>query len=343
VLDEVFKKVGDFLKGDIFKTGVGAAATIYNINQQKEAAEAMAKAMDRAGDIQKSMYDTTRGDLAPYRMSPQGAADAAGFTQPANLPSVPTGAAGNVLDTTKLTDPSSAIYGGSGNLPSPTLAGSLTQGLPDFTNYQDPAYEWMRQEGMRAITNAGAARGKLDSGTTLEELNKMGVGLAGQQMDKVARMRSQLFGERMGEAQNQFGQAMDLRQQLFGEGVTGSQLRFGQLSDREKAQMGQQLAQFEQQNLKQQQNYAQALQLRQMLFGESLSADEMDFLQRYNLATMGANASAGAGSAAMQMGANAGNMAMGRGALEVGSAAGRSQIINDFIKTLFMPSTPTPK
>jgi hypothetical protein len=310
-LSDIFGKVTDGLgsavdwlkQGNNAATALGGAATIYNINQQKEAAEKMAAAMDNATAQQKAAYEQTRADLAPYRMSPAGAAGATGF-QATGLPGVQLPGAesqGKVLDTSRLTDPSGALFQAPTN-------------LPDFTNFQDPAYEWMRKEGMRSIQNSAAARGRLDSGNTLASLNEMGVGLAGAQMDKVANMRKQLFGE-----------ALDT-----------STTRFGQLSDRERAQTGQQLAQFEQQQQLGQQQLANQLQLRQLLFGEQLSADEQDFLQRYNMASMGANAAAGMGNLAMQNASNIGNLAMGGGAMNAMNASSRTGIINDFIKSLFV-------
>ena len=43
---------------------VGAASTAYSANK---AAKAQTDAANKAADISMSMYDTTRGDLSPYR------------------------------------------------------------------------------------------------------------------------------------------------------------------------------------------------------------------------------------------------------------------------------------
>jgi hypothetical protein len=207
ILDTIFSGAKDIL-GQVLtpENIVAGGTTIYNVSQQQKAAEEMRRAIERGQDISGRMFDITRADLAPYRVSPEAAIESAGFR-----PDV-------------------------GMFPTPELGGPLTEGLPQFADYQDPAYEWLRKEGMRDIESRAAAQGLLGTGGTLQSLVRQNVGLAGQQMGKVAQMREQMFRERLAEQQQRFGQAADLRRQLFGEQLSADELDFMQQFN--LAQMG---------------------------------------------------------------------------------------------------------
>jgi hypothetical protein len=110
---------------------VGAAATTYASNK---AADAQSDAVDSANANQRSMYDQTRADQAPYRAL---ASDVA-------LPGIKSFLANNN---------------------SPITAQEVMS---------DPGYQFGLDQGTRTLQNSAAARGGLYSGATLKALNRYG-------------------------------------------------------------------------------------------------------------------------------------------------------------------------
>src|SRR5882724_5201978 len=115
---------------------LGAGATIWGANK---AADAQTAAAQQAANTSLSMYNTTRGDLSPYRQIGQTASD-------------------------QLT---SRI----GELTSPIT-------MDQATLEKTPGYQFNLTQGQRAVTNSAAARGLGSSGAALKGAATFATGLA---------------------------------------------------------------------------------------------------------------------------------------------------------------------
>lgn len=115
---------------------VGAGATIYGASK---AADAQTKAAQTAADTSMNMYNTTRGDLAPYREIGQNA--------------------GNEL-TSRLSDLTAPI--------------TMDQATLEAT----PGYQFNKTQGLKAVQNSAAARGLGSSGAALKGAATFATGLA---------------------------------------------------------------------------------------------------------------------------------------------------------------------
>ena len=115
---------------------LGAGATIWGANK---AADAQTAAAQQAANTSLSMYNTTRGDLSPYRQIGQTASD-------------------------QLT---SRI----GELTSPIT-------MDQATLEKTPGYQFNLTQGQRAVTNSAAARGLVSSGAALKGAATFATGLA---------------------------------------------------------------------------------------------------------------------------------------------------------------------
>src|SRR5882724_8856873 len=115
---------------------LGAGATIFGANK---AADAQTAAAQQAANTSLSMYNTTRGDLSPYRQIGQTASD-------------------------QLT---SRI----GELTSPIT-------MDQATLEKTPGYQFNLTQGQRAVTNSAAARGLVSSGAALKGAATFATGLA---------------------------------------------------------------------------------------------------------------------------------------------------------------------
>ena len=115
---------------------LGAGATIYGASK---AADAQTAAASKAADTSLSMYNTTRGDLAPYRAIGQNAGDQL---------------------TSRL-----------GELTSPIT-------MDQATLEKTPGYQFNLTQGLKAVTNSAAARGLGTSGAALKGAATFATGLA---------------------------------------------------------------------------------------------------------------------------------------------------------------------
>lgn len=115
---------------------VGAAATAYSANK---AADAQTAAADKAANTQLSMYNTTRGDLAPFRDI--------GTT------------AGSQL-TNRLSELTSPIV------------------MDQKTLESTPGYQFNLTQGLKSVQNSAAARGLGSSGAALKGASTYATGLA---------------------------------------------------------------------------------------------------------------------------------------------------------------------
>ena len=94
-------------------------------------------------------------------------------------------------------------------------ANGVAAGDAAMANFRTaPGYEWMRQEGIRAIENSAAANGMLQSGATLKALQDRGQGLADQSFGQYYNRLAGL---------SQMGQAS-----AAGVGAQGNQVAAGQ-------------------------------------------------------------------------------------------------------------------
>lgn len=110
---------------------VGAIGTAYAANK---ASSAQQQAATQAANTQLQMYNTTRGDLAPYRNIGNQASDY--VSKNLNSLIAPVN-----VDTSILNDPNSTI---------------------------GKAYNFINDQGQRAVTNSAAARGLASSGAALK-------------------------------------------------------------------------------------------------------------------------------------------------------------------------------
>lgn len=115
---------------------IGGIGSAYAANQ---AAGAQTAAAQTAANTQLSMYNTTRGDLAPYRAIGQTASDQL---------------------TTRLSDLTSPIT------------------MDQATLEKTPGYQFNLTQGQRAVTNSAAARGLGTSGAALKGAATFATGLA---------------------------------------------------------------------------------------------------------------------------------------------------------------------
>jgi hypothetical protein len=125
---------------------LSAGATIYGASKaadaQTAAAQQAAQTAQRGQDISLGMYNTTRGDLAPFRQIGQGAGDQL---------------------TSRLSD-----------LTTPVPVPSMTQAELE----QTPGYQFTLTQGLKAAQNSSAARGLGTSGAALKGASTFATGLA---------------------------------------------------------------------------------------------------------------------------------------------------------------------
>src|SRR5882757_7410351 len=115
---------------------IGAGATAYSASK---ASEAQTNAANTAANTSLSMYNTTRGDLSPYRQIGQTASDQL---------------------TSRLSD----------------LTAPIT--MDQATLEKTPGYQFNLTQGQRAVTNSAAARGLGSSGAALKGAATFATGLA---------------------------------------------------------------------------------------------------------------------------------------------------------------------
>jgi len=122
--------------------GAIAVSSVVGAKTAKSAAKTQAGAADRAAEIQKSQFEQTREDQAPYRE--------AGYNALANLQRT----AGNV--------PAAFKFG-------------------DYEFKADPGFGFRLAEGQKALERNAAARGGLISGRALKEATRFGQEMGSQE------------------------------------------------------------------------------------------------------------------------------------------------------------------
>lgn len=225
------------------------------------AANAQTAAANTAAQTQLHMYDTTRGDLAPYRNAGQSALDK--LMQALGLAQAPAPSSGVAFDDANSgqnariwqsyldANPdvmadyqrNSAAYGAAGGNPlefaarhyaehgqaeGRQLTGTPTQSDPTALGFQSmleatPGYQFARNEGISGLDRSAASRGMLLSGGQLRDVTKFASGLAqGTWTDYVNRLAGLTnTGEGAAAQTGQFGANA-------ATGAAGSQLAAGQ-------------------------------------------------------------------------------------------------------------------
>lgn len=151
-----------FTGGASIPAGLSAAGAIISGSAVSDAAKKQADATTQALNLQKSMYDTTRSDLAPY--SQLGAASLGNLRQLTGLPAAAPAAAPAMASTGAPTAP--------GQRPAPpntpiegtavpraqTASGFVTMQAPDgTTNQVDPAHvDYYTRLGAQIVPNASS-------------------------------------------------------------------------------------------------------------------------------------------------------------------------------------------
>jgi hypothetical protein len=122
--------------------GAIAVSSLVGANAAKGAAKTQSAAADRAAELQKSQFEQTREDQAPYRE--------AGY---------------NALAEMQRT---------AGNVP-----GAFKFGMNDYQ--ADPGYAFRLSEGQKALDRSAAARGGLISGGALKAATRFGQDMGSQE------------------------------------------------------------------------------------------------------------------------------------------------------------------
>lgn len=112
-------------------------------------------------------------------------------------------------------------------------SGAYTKGLDAQSFYQDPSYQWRKQQGMDSLQAQAAAGGGLLSGATLKALNEHNSNLASQEY-------SNAWQRNMAENQNRFSVDSNLRSQDYNIFNSEDARQYNQLAN--LAGVGQQTA-----------------------------------------------------------------------------------------------------
>ncbi len=237
--------VNDFNLSDLL-TNVGNTAIDFGMSDY--VADKQLEANKDALDLQRYIYDSNINRLEPFRQSGLSSlpalSDAAGAS-----PAMRDLFSGrqNINPRTNVTIDGEAL---------PMVDASLSYNTPtansvsvnEFNPYDanDPRLQYLIDQGTRAIEGSAAARGKLNSGGTLEALQEMGQNAALGRANEIQALDSdrdrlalasdnQRFGQELGAGSfdlsaqtSQFGQDAALRNLLFGENVTGANFDLAQ-------------------------------------------------------------------------------------------------------------------
>jgi hypothetical protein len=173
---------------------VGAGSVISGLiggGAAKSAAKTAADAANKASELQQQRYETTRSDLAPYNAAGQAVLPA--FN--ALALSGPTGGGTDYVKT---------AY-------DQFLPGTMTQAQLE----QTPGYQFTRDQGLKAVQSANAARGLGMSGASLKGAAAFATGLANNTYKDQFNIQQQRFADVSGLStlqQNQLqGQAARLQ------------------------------------------------------------------------------------------------------------------------------------
>lgn len=164
-----------FLAGIFGGLGIGGALSglgsivggATSAAASQAAANELANAQQQALNFQKSVYNTSQGQLSPYLSAGTNA-----------LPSLYGGV--NTPIPPGLLGETPQAYGSASGIP---VGSAPVYNLPNFTIDQfqsSPGYQFQLQQGVNAIQNAAGPKTGVLSGNTLQALQTYGTGLANQ-------------------------------------------------------------------------------------------------------------------------------------------------------------------
>lgn len=203
---------------------MGSVVDAITGGDARDAAGAQVDAGREAAKVQREIFQQTREDLAPARLTGNQAlfslADLFGVPRPTSITPEPiqqdemNPQAGQQSTGNRLLD---RIFGiesqqRTTSAPQPTgdqfapQEGTFVDGGFRFTEpgsrrenamqnfFTSPGFEFRRDQGIEAIERSNAARGRLDSGASLKDLNRFGQGLASQEFNNFANRLASLAG-----------------------------------------------------------------------------------------------------------------------------------------------------
>jgi hypothetical protein len=173
----------------------GAGASIYGANKAASSA-------DKAADLQRQQYGQTRADLSPYFAPGQEAVTNA-------LSLAQSGPTGGGPDYTAL------AYQ---NLP-----GNMTQEQLE----QTPGYQFTRDQGLKSVQSAAAARGLGVSGAALKGAAEYATGLANKTYLDQFNVAQQRFGDYLNLNTGQQGNLQNQYSRLSGIATLGANAAAG--------------------------------------------------------------------------------------------------------------------
>jgi hypothetical protein len=113
---------------------------------------------------------------------------------------------------------------------SPGAIDTLVNQIDPF-NPEDPALRFLQEEGMRAIESTAAARGRLNTGGTLDELQDRAIGIASQYAGDMADIGRVQDTSQLAADQQFYSQLLGSGKEDFGRGME----RYGMVSDAQTA------------------------------------------------------------------------------------------------------------
>ena len=168
-----------------------------------------------AADIGQKQYEQTRQDMQPWMQAGQRALGGLenfvfGGSPVAYsaAPNTPSPASTGLMGNAPAGAPMQFSDAMGQNMQRQYNSGAYTNGLDAQSFYQDPSYQWRKQQGMDNIQAQAAAGGGLFSGATLKALNDYNSNLASQEYGNA-------WQRNMAESQNRFNVDSNLRSQDY--------------------------------------------------------------------------------------------------------------------------------
>lgn len=191
-------------------TGIAAGGSLLGASSAKKAGNAQSKAADQQYQLQKDIYEDTKGRFQPYESAGNTALQA--YLYEMGLGAAPTvGGQMPKIETINKPGTPGSMWS-SGNLSERYLLPEGTSGTPASTSYRvggndfaslgeaeawakanptggqsysgftaTPGYDFRVQQGTDAVNALAGARGGLFSGRTMQDLTKFGQGIASEE------------------------------------------------------------------------------------------------------------------------------------------------------------------
>lgn len=207
---------------------IGGVASVVSGNK---AAGAVKDAATTTDATNRYIYDTTRTDNAPAREIGTGAlgklADLYGVQRSITPAPTPTATGVSGAANYYSYSPEMAIYGYDPNMYGATAATAPASTMtPGYAGFEaSPGYAFRRDEAMKAIQRSAAARGGLNSGATMDAINRRVQGEASSESGAYVNGLQSLAG--VGQSANAANQAAG---QAYGAQQTATNMAAGQAS-----------------------------------------------------------------------------------------------------------------